>query len=279
VILGAHVSIAGGIANAPANAAACTCDTFQIFSKNQLQWQAPALTRQEVGAFRTAMRESHMTPGTVHASYLVNLAARDEDLLRKSRACMVADLRRTELLGIPYLVVHPGAHRRQGMERGLELVAESLDDIFRHSTARRTMVLLETTSGAGSVLGSTFEQLAAIRSMTRFARRVGICVDTCHLFAAGYDIRTSRGLHETLAQLDGILGLAWVRAVHLNDSKGDLGSHIDRHAEIGQGALGIEVFRHLVNDHRFASVPGILETPGGEEAFVHNLALLRSLRR
>jgi deoxyribonuclease IV len=277
MILGAHVSIAGGVSNAPQNAWECTCDTFQIFTKSQLQWQAPPLSRDEVLAFRRGMKQAHLVPGTVHAAYLVNLAARDPELLRKSRECMVSDIGRTQRLGIPYLVVHPGAHRGQGAQKGVEVAAKSLDYAFRHSHAYRTMVLLEATSGAGSVLGGTFEELAAIRDLCHFRGRVGFCIDTCHIYGAGYDIRSHEGYTATIHELDRVVGLDNVRAFHLNDSKGTLGSKVDRHAEIGQGEIGLEPFRLLLSDSRFSNVPGILETPGGDGAYARNLAVLRSL--
>ncbi|HWQ21172.1 MAG TPA: deoxyribonuclease IV [Clostridia bacterium] len=277
MILGAHVSIAGGVANAPQNALDCTCDTFQIFTKSQLQWQAPPLSRDEIAAFKRGMRSGHLVPGTVHAAYLVNLAAREPALLAKSRDCMVSDLGRTERLGIPYLVVHPGAHRGQGAQKGIEVAARSLNFVFRHSRARRTMILLEATTGAGSVLGGTFEELAVIRAGCRFPARVGFCIDTCHIFGAGYDIRSREGYAATIHDLDRALGLDNVRAFHLNDSTGALGSKIDRHAEIGEGEIGLEPFRLLLSDTRFARTPGILETPGGDGAYARNLAVLRSL--
>jgi deoxyribonuclease-4 len=223
------------------------------------------------------MKLNHLVPGTVHAAYLVNLAARDPALLAKSRDCMVSDIGRTERLGIPCLVVHPGAHRGQGIEKGIEVAARSLNYIFQHTHAHRTMVLLEATTGAGSVLGGTFEELAAIRSLCRFPARVGFCIDTCHIYGAGYDIRTPAGYTATIHELDRVLGLANVRAFHLNDSKGTLGSKIDRHAEIGQGEIGLEPFRLLLADMRFGKTPGILETPGGDGAYARNLAVLRSL--
>jgi deoxyribonuclease IV len=277
MILGAHVSIAGGVPCAPQRAFDCTCETFQIFTKNQLQWQARPLSRNDIAAFKRSMKVNHLIPGTVHAAYLVNLAARGPDLLAKSRDCMVSDIGRTERLGVPFLVVHPGAHRGRGAEKGIAVAARSLDYIFRHTRARRTMVLLETTTGAGSVLGGTFEELAAIRSLCHFPARVGYCIDTCHIYGAGYDIRSREGYAATVHELDRTLGLDNVRAFHLNDSRGALGSKIDRHAEIGQGEIGLGLFRLLLADTRFGKTPGILETPGGDPAYVRNLALLRSL--
>ncbi len=279
MILGAHVSIAGGVSHAPQNAADCTCETFQIFTKNQLQWKGTPLAREEIRAFRQGMRSAGLVPGTVHAAYLVNLAARDPQLLARSRACMVDDMKRTRQLGIPYLVVHPGSHRGQGAEKGLQLIARSLDSIFRHAPLRGPMILLESTTGAGSELGGTFEELAAIRAMSHFPARIGFCIDTCHIFGAGYDIRTAAGCRETLEHIGTVLGFANVRAFHLNDSKGDLGSHIDRHAAIGKGRIGLVPFGLLLQDPRFARLPGILETPGDNEEYAHNLAVLRSLRQ
>jgi len=277
MILGAHVSIAGGVANAPQNALKCTCETLQIFTKSQLQWQVAPLSRDEIAGFKRGMQLNHLVPGMVHAAYLVNLAAPDPELLAESRNCMISDIGRTEHLGIPYLVVHPGAHRGQGAEKGIHVTAKSLDYIFRHAHAHRTVVLLEATTGAGSVLGGTFEELAAIRSLCHFPARVGFCIDTCHIYAAGYDIRSREGYTATIHDLDRTLGLDNVRAFHLNDSKGALASKIDRHAEIGQGEIGLEPFRLLLADTRFGKIPGILETPGGDGAYARNLAVLRSL--
>jgi deoxyribonuclease-4 len=277
MILGAHVSIAGGVANAPQNALKCTCETLQIFTKSQLQWQVAPLSRDEIAGFKRGMQLNHLVPGMVHAAYLVNLAAPDPELLAESRNCMISDIGRTEHLGIPYLVVHPGAHRGQGAEKGIHVTAKSLDYIFRHAHAHRTMVLLEATTGAGSVLGGTFEELAAIRSLCHFPAGVGFCIDTCHIYAAGYDIRSREGYTATIHDLDRTLGLDNVRAFHLNDSKGALASKIDRHAEIGQGEIGLEPFRLLLADTRFGKIPGILETPGGDGAYARNLAVLRSL--
>ena len=277
MILGAHVSIAGGVANAPQNALKCTCETLQIFTKSQLQWQVAPLSRDEIAGFKRGMQLNHLVPGMVHAAYLVNLAAPDPELLAESRNCMISDIGRTEHLGIPYLVVHPGAHRGQGAEKGIHVTAKSLDYIFRHAHAHRTVVLLEATTGAGSVLGGTFEELAAIRSLCHFPAGVGFCIDTCHIYAAGYDIRSREGYTATIHDLDRTLGLDNVRAFHLNDSKGALASKIDRHAEIGQGEIGLEPFRLLLADTRFGKIPGILETPGGDGAYARNLAVLRSL--
>ena len=277
MILGAHVSIAGGVAAAQQNAALCACQTFQMFTKNQLRWSAEPLTRDQVAAFRAGMQEHRLVPGTVHATYLVNLAAADPDLLAKSRTCMVSELERTERLRFPYLVVHPGAHRGQGAAAGIEVAAASLDEVFRRARAHHAMVLLETTTGVGSVLGATFEELAAIRGLCHYPTRIGYCVDTCHVYGAGYDIRLPSGYEATVAQMDRVLGLANVKAFHLNDSTGTLGSRVDRHARIGQGELGTGPFRLLVNDPRFAAHPGILEVPGETEAYAEDLALLRSL--
>jgi len=238
---------------------------------------APPLSKDEITDFKREVQQYRLTPGTVHAAYLVNLSAAEPDLLAKSRQCMATDLGRTERLGIPWLVVHPGAHRGQGSAKGIDVAASSLDYIFRLSRTQRTSILLETTTGAGTVLGGTFEELAAIRERCHFPDRVGFCIDTCHIFGAGYDIGTAEGYATTVQKMDDVLGLDNVHAFHLNDSKGALGSTVDRHAEIGQGEIGLEAFRLFLTDPRFANVPGILETPGGDPAFARNLALLRSL--
>jgi deoxyribonuclease-4 len=213
-----------------------------------------------------------------HGSYLVNLAALDRDLLGKSRDAFVADMERCQALGIPHLVFHPGAHLGAGEEAGLAAIAASLDDILARTAGVSVMPLLEVTAGQGSSLGHRFEHIAAILKLVQTPERLGICLDTCHLFAAGYDIATAEGYERTMAEFDGLVGLSRVKALHMNDAKKGLGSRLDRHAPIGKGTLGLEPFRRIVNDPRLAGRPMVVETPGPLAVWKEEVALLRSLR-
>jgi len=276
-ILGAHVSIAGGLHKAPARGVAIGCDAIQIFSKNQVQWKAPPLSEEEVAAFKKEFLDSGLACVVVHDSYLINLASPEEKVRTRSLEGLVCELVRAEQIGAPYLVMHPGAHMGDGEELGLRRIAEGVTAALRASGTHEVMVLYETTAGQGSVLGYSFEQLAALREMTTPSARVGICLDTCHVFAAGYELRTREGLDATLATFDRVIGLAHLRVVHLNDSKRELGSRIDRHEHIGKGQIGLEGFRLLLTEQRLARIPMLLETPGEEKDFAANLRTLRDL--
>jgi len=213
-----------------------------------------------------------------HGSYLVNLAALDPELLEKSREAFVADMERCHALGIAYLVFHPGAHMGAGETAGLTAIARSLDDILLRTRTLSVTPLVEVTAGQGSSLGHRFEHLAEILQRVRQPERLGVCLDTCHLYAAGYDIATPRGYDETIAALDHAVGIGQVKAFHLNDAKKGLGSRADRHASVGQGTIGIETFRRIVNDPRFRGLPMVVETPGPLAVWKKEVALLRRLR-
>lgn len=256
------------------------CESLQVFNKSSSQWKGKALSGEEIALFRRGLEDAKL-PVISHASYLINLAGPDKKLHRKSVAAFADELERCDRLGIPHLVIHPGSHKGTGEEAGLERVAAALDAIYDARPALATDVLLENTAGMGNCVGNTFEQLAAIRSAMKHARRVGICFDTCHAFAAGYDMRTRAGYESTWAHFDATVGLARLKAFHLNDSKKDLACRVDRHEWIGDGFIGKDLFRFLVNDARFASVPAVLETPpleSGEMSFKLNLRRLRKLR-
>ncbi|MGQ9560507.1 MAG: deoxyribonuclease IV [Candidatus Oleimicrobiaceae bacterium] len=276
-ILGAHVSIAGGLHKAPARGLAIGCDAIQIFSKNQVQWEAPPLTEEEVAAFKREFLQSGLACVVVHDSYLINLASPEQKVRTRSLEGLVCELVRAEQIGAPYLVMHPGAHMGEGEEEGLRRIAEGVTQALELSGTMEVMVLYETTAGQGSVLGYTFEQLALLREMTTPSSRVGICLDTCHAFASGYELRTREGLEATLAAFDQAVGLSHLRVVHLNDSKRGLGSRIDRHEHIGKGEIGLEGFRLLLNEQKLRHVPMLLETPGQEKDFAANLRTLRDL--
>lgn len=276
--LGAHMSIAGGLHLAVERGLAIGCEAIQIFSKNQRQWRAKPLTEEDARTFRDAVKAAGLPAVTIHDSYLINLADPVEETLTKSRAAFVEEMNRAQRLAVPYLIFHPGAHKESGEGAGIRQIAESLDVALVAAEAPDVTLLLECTAGQGTVLGHTFEQLRDIREGVSDPSRVGFCFDTCHLFAAGYDIREAEGYELVMQGADHILGLEHVHAFHLNDSKRELGSHVDRHEAIGDGEIGLESFRFLVNDRRFERVPMLLEVPGGDEEFQANLARLKALR-
>jgi deoxyribonuclease-4 len=278
-LIGAHVPVAGGLHKAPANGQAIGAEAIQIFTRNQVQWKSKPVAADEVAAFRDALAASGVRQVMTHGSYLINLAATDAALLAKSRDAFVADMERCHALGIPYLVFHPGAHLGAGEEAGLAAIAASLDAMLARAKGLDVMPLLEVTAGQGSCVGHRFEHLAAILKLVRAPERLGVCLDTCHLYAAGYDIATPDGYEQTVADLDRLVGLARVKAFHLNDAKKGLGSRLDRHASIGKGTLGVEPFRRIVNDDRFAGRLMVVETPGPLPVWKEEVALLRSLRR
>jgi len=274
---GAHVSIAGGVHKAPSRGAEATCDVVQIFTKNQMQWRVPPLTEEEVERFQQEVERVGIPAVCVHAAYLINLGSPDPVKLEQSRKAFRIELERAEVLGIRYVIVHPGAHMDSGEETGIATIAESLNLSFAALKDTSVMALLECTAGQGTNLGHRFEELAAIIDRVEDPSRVGVCVDTCHLFAAGYELRSREGYESTIRELDDVVGVDRVRIIHSNDSKRELGSRVDRHAHIGEGELGLEAFRHFINDPRFDGVPMIIETPGGPEKDRENLARLRRL--
>ena len=279
--LGAHVSIAGGVARAPARGRELGCGAIQIFVKNQRQWAAPPLTAADARAFRRERRRARIRHAFAHGSYLVNLACPDPAGWRQAVDTFTEELRRAAMLGLDALVVHPGSHLGTGAAAGLDAIARGIDEGLRATRRARVKVALENTAGAGNVLGRTFAELRAILERLGHPARVGVCIDTCHLFVAGYDIRTPAGYALAMAECEEMIGAERVLAFHLNDAKAPLGSGLDRHENIGRGALGLPPFRLLLNDRRFAGVPKVLETPKEPEprADLRNLATLRRLRR
>lgn len=276
---GAHMSISGGVAKSFARGLQVGCEAMQIFTKSDRQWAAKPLLPEDIAAFRAEQERSGIGPVVVHDSYLINLAAPADELWEKSIAAFAHELERCQALGIPSIVTHPGAHTGSGEEAGLAREAIALNRLFEQGVGGDTIVLLETTAGQGSCLGNRFEHLARLFELVPHHDRLGVCVDTCHIFAAGYDIRSPEAYEATFAELDRVVGLDKVRCFHLNDSQKDLGSRVDRHSGIGQGCIGLEAFRLLVNDPRFRAVPMIIETPKGDDMAedIENLTLLRSL--
>ncbi len=274
---GAHVSISGGVSHAPANGVAAGCDVVQIFTKNQMQWKVRELPAAEIARFAAEQERTGVQVVCVHASYLINLGGPDAGKLERSRSNFIVEMTRADVLGIPYLVVHPGSHMGEGESIGLTRIAESLDYVFERTEDQKVKVLLESTAGQGDNLGYTFEQLATIKAKVKNRDRVGFCIDTCHIFAAGYELRTDSGYRATMTELDEMLGADQVGVIHCNDSQRELGRRRDRHAHIGEGHIGIEGFRRLVNDDRFRKASFVLETPGGPEKDIENLEVLRGL--
>jgi deoxyribonuclease-4 len=275
--LGAHVSTAGGLANAPVNGRSIGANAIQIFTRNQRQWRARRVTEDEAASFRLAMKASSIEVVVSHASYLLNLASPERSVLARSRRALVEEVRRCAVLGVPAVVLHPGAHMGAGERAGVARVAESLDAVLDATSSLAVDLLVEGTAGQGTSVGCTFEQLAEILARVRHGGRVGVCLDTCHLFAAGHDLATPAGHEATWKAFGRTVGFARLRALHLNDSLKGLGSRLDRHAPIGRGALGRRTFERIVNDRRLMRVPMILETPGPLEVWRREVALLRRL--
>ncbi len=280
-ILGAHMSIADGYHRAVERAQLCGCDCVQLFTKNNTQWKARPIAEEEARQFAEALAETGVSHPISHGSYLINLASPDKQLWKKSIDAMVVELRRAETLGIPYVVIHPGAYTSGSESGGLRLIVRAIDTIHRQARGCRAECLLETTAGQGSSLGCRFEHLATILDGVKDPDRLGLCFDTCHVFAAGYPMGTEREYKATMRTLNRTVGVKRIRAFHLNDSRRELGSRVDRHAHIGRGKMGLDPFRRLLADRRFRKIPMYLETPketeNGREMDVVNLEVLRGL--
>ncbi|HEX5474365.1 MAG TPA: deoxyribonuclease IV [Vicinamibacterales bacterium] len=259
--LGAHLSIAGGLFRAVDRAEASGCAALQIFTKSAGQWRARPLPRDEIAQFRRRVRQTGIRPVLAHNSYLINIAAADAELRRRSLDALAEELDRAETLGLDGLVMHPGSYTSGSEADGLRLIAEGLGALIASRRYAGTRILLEHTAGQGTNLGHRFEHLAAIIDGAGASRRIGVCLDTCHLLAAGYDIRTPDGYRDTFDAFERIVGLSRLKAFHLNDSKKPCGSRVDRHEHIGKGCLGLAPFRRILNDPRFSGLPMLLETP------------------
>jgi len=277
--LGAHMSIAGGLPHAVRRAVEAGCGVVQLFLKNQLQWAGRPLGDDEIGEFRRALEASALRQACAHANYLVNLATPEPDEWARAVAALTDELERAERLGLPFVVLHPGSHRGAGVAHGYAALVRALDEVIRRTDGARVRIALENTAGAGNVLGARAEELGAVFGRARRPERLALCLDTCHLFAAGYDIRTPRRFAAVLHQFDRAVGLDRVAAFHLNDCRSSLGSRLDRHENIGAGQVGLAAFRFLLTHPRVGSLPMILETPKRDDGDARNLATLRSLRR
>jgi len=280
--LGAHMSIAGGVEEAPKRGASVGCSAMQIFTKNSNQWKAKPLESKNIDEWFKNIEEAKITSVASHDSYLINLASPDKEALKKSLDAFVEEIKRADQLKIPLLVFHPGSHLKAGEEEGLLKVADSMNRAIDETSKQSDVLLaIETTAGQGTNLGHRFEHIAYLIDKVENKNRVGVCVDTCHIFAAGYDIRTEKEYKKTFKEFDRLIGIDKIKIFHVNDSKKDFGTRVDRHEQIGEGFIGLDAFGFLMNDKRFANIPMVLETPKGKELEEDkiNLKLLRSLIR
>ncbi len=278
-LLGAHVSISGGVSKAVERAEKLGFTAMQIFTKNNNRWFSKPIDETEAERFRLLLKNSQIKFVVSHSSYLINLCAKNHDTLKKSRASLIDELNRCEILNIPYLNFHPGAHGGQGEKEGIKIIAESIN--IAHSETKNFQVksMLELTAGQGTNLGYRFEHIAEIIDLVKDKNRMAVCIDTAHIFAAGYDIRTPEAYEKTMSEFDKVIGLDKLKLLHMNDSKKELGSRKDRHEHIGKGFIGLDGFSNIMNDKRIRNVPKILETPKGKEQTedIENLKTLKSL--
>jgi deoxyribonuclease-4 len=279
ILLGAHMSIGGGVQMSIERARSIECTAMQIFVKNNMQWFGRPLTRQEIGAFLKHTKRDELLSIFAHANYLINLAATNSQFHANSLRALSEELIRADQLKLPFLVLHPGAHLGAGEQAGLEKIVESIDCVLSGIPKIKTRIALETTAGQGSCLGSKFEQLAYIISRVREPERLCVCLDTAHIFAAGYNIGSESAVRNTFREFDRVIGRDRLVAIHVNDSKTAGGSRVDRHEHIGKGKIGLEAFRFIMRDRRFREIPKVLETPKGKDLAedVQNLKTLRAL--
>lgn len=279
LLLGAHMSTSGGVHTAFGRGTTIGCTTMQVFVKNNNQWGARPLDKSDVQSYKEEEAKATIVPVVAHAAYLINLCATNPSILKKSRVAFLDELTRCEAFGIKALIFHPGAHMGEGETEGIKRIAESLNIIHGQSQNNSVLSTLECTAGQGSAIGYRFEHLRSIIDLVDEKHRMAVCLDTCHLFASGYDISTGAGWDKTIAEFDDVVGLDRLVAIHVNDSKKELSSRVDRHEHIGKGKIGLEGFTALMNDERLVRVPKILETPKSEDMHedVENMETLTSL--
>ncbi len=276
--LGAHESIAGGFDKAIERGLKVGCDTLQIFSKSNNQWAASAIQPEDAKRFQQAAKQSGIGPVFSHTAYLINVGSPEKENWEKSREALKVELERAATLGLSFIVLHPGSRKETDEAACLQRIAEAVAWVIDKTKGSPVRVLYEIAAGQGSSVGYSFEHLRDLLRLTDRPDRTGICLDTCHMFAAGYDIRTKAAYEKTFGEMDRIVGIRNIRAVHLNDSKKELGCRVDRHEHIGKGSIGLEAFRCLMNDARFRDVPMVLETPKDEETLAEDMENLRVLR-
>jgi deoxyribonuclease-4 len=279
MLFGAHESIAGGVHKSIERGKLATCDTIQIFNKSNNQWRAAKLQPDDIDRYFQLQEETGVAVATSHTSYLINIGSPDKVLNEKSYRSLKEEMERCNLLKIPNLVMHPGSHVGSGEQAGLNLISSNINRLFSELKDNTCCLLLEATAGQGTNLGYSFEQLAYMIDRVEDNEHMGVCLDTCHIFAAGYPIIAVKDYRKTIKQFDETVGLKKLRIIHINDSKREFGSKVDRHQHIGQGYIGLEGFRNFVNDRRLDAVPMILETPKGEDLKedIENLKILRGL--
>jgi deoxyribonuclease-4 len=278
ILLGAHFSIAGGLHKAVLTASEYGCTALQIFTKNATTWKERTLSHQEIERFNEVRELAAIQSICSHASYLINLASPESIKYDRSLKALENELLRSSLLSIPYVIMHPGSHMGAGEDKGLQRIAQGINTIFDRSPNITCRLLLEATAGQGSSLGHTFEQLARISDSVEAKERVGVCFDTCHVFAAGYDIRGKKAYQGTMQSLDRIIGIDRLCVIHLNDAKKGLAARVDRHEHIGEGKIGIDAFGFIMNDARLKTVPKILETPKKKGSIDYDQINLNRLR-
>ena len=278
LLLGAHMSIGGGVQTAIERGRSIKCTAIQMFVKNNMQWFARPLAREEIRAFLEHPQRGELLSIFAHANYLINLATTNPQFHANSIRALSEELTRTDQLELPFLVLHPGAHLGAGEEAGLHRIVDSINRVFRSIPKVKTKIALETTAGQGSSLGHRFEQIAYIIDNVREPERLCVCLDTAHILAAGYDIGSEAGAKKTFRDFDRVIGLDRLVAIHMNDSKTPRGSRVDRHQHIGQGQIGLDAFRFIMRDRRFRKIPKVLETPKGKE-LREDVINLRTLRR
>mgnify|MGYP001606797763 FL=1 len=273
------MSIEGGVENAPLRGKKAGCQVIQIFTKNNNRWNSRQLTDKDINSFKKNSFDTGVIPSASHTAYLINLASPNTEIYKKSLEAFYDEMERAERLGLPYLIFHPGAHLGSGENTGLKKIADSINILLKKVSDFKLMLLLETTAGQGSHLGYKFEHLSEIIKMVDEKEKIGVCLDTCHIFAAGYDISNEYGYKKTFEDFNKIIGIDRLKAFHINDSKKELGSRVDRHEHIGKGKIGLTAFRLLLNDPRFKNISMILETPKGKtmREDKKNLSVLRKL--
>ncbi|MCF7804503.1 MAG: deoxyribonuclease IV [Candidatus Marinimicrobia bacterium] len=276
-LFGAHVSIAGGIYKAPLRGEELGCDAIQVFTKNQMQWSAKPIVDEDAKKFKECMESRRPSSVMTHDSYLINLGSPEDDNLEKSRDAFKNEIDRCHQLGIDLLIFHPGSHLGAGEQHAIDTIADSLNWAHKETPGASVITLLEIAAGQGTNVGYTYEQLMEIMENVKDKSRVGICMDTCHMFSAGYDIRTKNTYEQTWTEFEKVIGFDWLKAFHVNDSKKPYNSRVDRHENLGNGYIGLEAFRLLLNDERFTDIPMVLETPGGDDWFMKNLEAMRGL--
>ncbi|TFF89200.1 MAG: deoxyribonuclease IV [Promethearchaeota archaeon] len=279
MLLGAHMSIAKGPHLAITRGESAGCEAIQIFVKSNRRWSAKPMAQKKIDKFIETRKTHDINPIFAHNTYLVNLASPDEETLQKSIDCFLYEIKTSEQLGLEYIVMHPGSHVGTGEEKAIQQIAANIRNLLLKTENQKIRILIETVAGQGTNIGYKFQQINDILGLINIPERTGVCLDTCHIFAAGYDFRTEKAYENMIDEANSLFGVDQIYAIHLNDSKGELGSKLDRHKHIGKGKIGLDGFKNFVLDKRFENIPGVLETPKSKDMSMDkvNLSILRSL--